>query len=96
MALFQVQNGTHSEDKLVPLETLLAPVTEAIGEGIVSYGQHDRLQASFIAGLRPSHRWRRVQLNDIGFCNVTKSVHVIKSDLASADPFCIGVKIRVK
>ena len=35
------------------------------------------------------------ELNDIGFCNVAKSVHVIKSDLASADPFCIGVKIRL-
>ena len=33
----QVQNGNHPDDKLVPLETLLAPVTEAIGAGIVSY-----------------------------------------------------------
>ena len=33
----QVQNGNHADDKLVPLETLLAPVTEAIGAGIVSY-----------------------------------------------------------
>ena len=29
-------------------------------EGVDVHGEHDRLQASFLAGLRSSHRWRRV------------------------------------
>ena len=35
------------------------------------------------------------EMTDIGNVNVPKAVHVIKADLASADPFCVGVKVRL-
>jgi hypothetical protein len=35
--VLQVKDGKHPEDKLVPLEPLLEPVIQAIGEGVVSY-----------------------------------------------------------
>ncbi len=35
------------------------------------------------------------EMTDINVVNVPKAVHAIKSDLASADPFCVGVKVRL-
>ena len=37
----------------------------------------------------------RGECHDLRFLNVTKTVHAIQSDLASADPFCVGVKVRL-
>jgi hypothetical protein len=35
------------------------------------------------------------ECHDLRFLNVNKTVHAIQSDLASADPFCVGVKVRL-